>query len=67
MSIRRRFPIEPVTALAKGPTEFSPIANPVMEDVDTIPLFWNREGAKAAKLYFCFFRSEPRLNTLRCH
>ena len=28
MSIRRRFPIEPVTALAKSPTEFSPIANP---------------------------------------
>ena len=28
MPIKRRFPIEPVTALAKGPTEFSPIANP---------------------------------------
>jgi hypothetical protein len=28
MSIRRRFPIEPVTAPAKGPAEFSPIANP---------------------------------------
>ena len=28
MFIERKFPIEPVTALAKGPTEFSPIANP---------------------------------------
>jgi|AntAceMinimDraft_9_1070365.scaffolds.fasta_scaffold05904_12 hypothetical protein len=28
MSIDRRFPIEPVTALAKGPAEFLPIANP---------------------------------------
>jgi hypothetical protein len=27
MSIERRFPIEPVTALAKSPAEFSPIAN----------------------------------------
>ena len=28
MSIERRFPIEPVTAPAKGPAELSPIANP---------------------------------------
>ena len=27
MSIERKFPIEPVTAPAKGPAEFSPIAN----------------------------------------
>ena len=28
MSIRRKFPVRSVTAPAKGPTEFSPIANP---------------------------------------
>ena len=28
MSIRRRFPVRPIIAPAKGPAEFSPIANP---------------------------------------
>jgi hypothetical protein len=55
VSIKRKFPFEPVTAPAKGPAELSPIANSVMGDVAIIPLFLNREGAKHAKVIFLFF------------